>query len=82
MNTDVLRRFRDGVAAKRFTLTKLAEVADIPLATLSDWSDTKREPKFFGQLAKLERGLDELEGESGPTEPKTENEQGRQTSAA
>lgn len=64
MNTDVLRRFREGVAAKRFTLTRLAEVAEVPLATLSDWSDPKRQPKAFEKLERLEAALDQIESET------------------
>lgn len=65
MGTDVLQRFRDGVAAKRFTLTKLAELSGVPLATLSDMSDENWRPQIFDRLEKLRSALDQIEGE-GP----------------
>lgn len=68
MGTDVLQRFREGVAAKRFTLTKLAEVSGVPLATLSDMSDESWRPQIFDRLEKLKSALDLIEGE----EPRSE----------
>lgn len=65
MGTDVLQRFRDGVAAKRFTLTKLAELSGVPLATLSDMSDADWRPQIFDRLEKLRTALDQIEGEGG-----------------
>lgn len=65
MGTDVLQRFRDGVAAKRFTLTKLSEVSGVPIATLSDMSNEGWRPQIFDRLEKLRTALDEIEGEGG-----------------
>lgn len=65
MGTDVLQRFRDGVAAKRFTLTELAKLSGVPLATLSDMSDEDWRPQIFDRLEKLRTALDQIEGEGG-----------------
>lgn len=74
MNTDILQRFRDGVASRRFTLTQLAKISGLPLSTLSDMSDESWRPQIFEKLERLERGLNTLEREVAdqPTQSKTE----------
>lgn len=57
MNTDVLHRFREGLASEAFTLTQIAEATDIPLATLSDMKSESWRPKVFDRLDKLEAWL-------------------------
>lgn len=83
MNTETLQRFREGVAAKRFTLTRLAEISKIPLATLSDMNrDEDWGLHVVGRMSALAEALDAIEAEAA-SEPKKHNtEQGRQTSAA
>ena len=77
MQTDVLHRFRDGLAKKVFTLTQIHEATKIPLATLSDMNDESWRPKIFDRFEKLEAALAEIEGVSSEA-----TEQGRTTSAA
>lgn len=61
MNTDVLHRLREGVASKRFTLTKLAELSGVPLATLSDMSHEHWRPQILERFEKLRAALDQID---------------------
>lgn len=78
MQTDVLARFRDGLAKSAFTLTQINEITKIPLATLSDMKDEAWRPKIFDRFEKLEAALDQIASEQGDQQ---EN-QGREPTAA
>ena len=76
MQTDVLIRFREGLARGAFTLTQIKDATEIPLATLSDMKDESWRPKIFDRLDKLEAWL----SANAPEEQSTE--QGRAPTAA
>lgn len=78
MQTDVLSRFRDGLAKKAFTLTQIQEATNIPLATLSDMSDASWRPKIFDRFERLEAALSQIEGAAAEAGAET----GRATNAA
>ena len=78
MQTDVLSRFRAGLAKGEFTLTQIKQATNIPLATLSDMKDESWRPQVFDRLEKLEAALDEI-GRSGTEQSE---EQGREPTAA
>lgn len=61
MSTDVLHRLREGVASKRFTLTKLAELSGVPLATLCDMSHEHWRPQILDRFEKLRAALDQID---------------------
>ena len=64
MMTSALDRFRAGLRAKRFTMTRVAELSNIPLTTLSDMADPEWGSRIFNRLAALEQALEVVEHES------------------
>jgi len=81
MSTEVLRRFRDGLSAGRFTLTRMAALTKIPLTTLSDMKAENWQEKVVTRLDDLEAALDEVERE-GPLPAVESASDGRATTAA
>lgn len=65
MTPDVLQRFRNGLSAGRFTLSRVAEVSKLSLTQLSYMKNSDWGEGIFDKAAKLQAALDELEAEQG-----------------
>ena len=63
MNTDPLNRFREGLAAGRFTMTQVAAASGIPLTTLSDMKDESWGTRITDRLNSLDAAIDQIEAD-------------------
>lgn len=83
MSITVLQRFREGLANRRFTMTKAGDDTGIPLTTLSYMRNSDWGEGVIEKIEKLEAFLDKIDEElAAGAAPKAENETGRATTAA
>lgn len=61
MGTDILQRFRDGLASKAFTLAEVSEATGIPIPRLSEMKQEDWGTKALGRLEALSDGLEKIE---------------------
>ncbi len=67
MTNDTLKRLRAGVKSKRYSLTDVAKISDIPLTTLADMLDDGwggRVLTTIERLDNLKSALDGLESKA------------------
>lgn len=72
MSKAVVDRFREGLRAKRFTLTAVARATGIPLTTLAEMQNEAWGQRLFealDRLTRIEQAMDELEGKPRDADP-------------
>ena len=79
MNTDALKRFREGLDRGDFTMTEIADATGIPLTTLSDMKDANWRPKVLDRLTALGAALDRIKRD---TRKHSKPKQGRAAASA
>jgi len=71
MSKAIVERFRNGLRAKRFTLTAVARKTGIPLTTLAERQNEAWGQRLFealDRLSRLEKAMDQLEGKAPDAE--------------